>query len=396
LIGTEWGISMEIVLCVTGSIAAVESVKLARELRRHGANVKCFMSDDACNIIHPNSMEFATGQKVVLGLTGEIEHVKYAQADLILVAPATANLISKFAHKIADNPISTLLITAYGHSTPIIFVPSMHDSMYKAISGNIQKVKDDGIIFLNPKMEEGKAKFPSIHDITLQSLRETSEGQLKGKKILVSAGGTYEEIDAVRGITNRSSGKMGLEIAREAFIQGADVTMITGRMDVTVPKIIENISVESTEQMEDELKKLLPENDVFISAAAVSDFTVERSLNKKSDKISSGEYLTLQLKPLPKILNSVKQINPDIFLVGFKAEYNVSEEKLVSLAHERIRTSGANFIVANDVSVEGAGFGSDKNQVIIVDGDTFTVPLTSKTEIGQKIITKIVENINKI
>jgi phosphopantothenoylcysteine decarboxylase/phosphopantothenate--cysteine ligase len=396
LIGTEWGISMEIVLCVTGSIAAVESVKLARELRRHGANVKCFMSDDACNIIHPNSMEFATGQKVVLGLTGEIEHVKYAQADLILVAPATANLISKFAHKIADNPISTLLITAYGHSTPIIFVPSMHDSMYKAISGNIQKVKDDGIIFLNPKMEEGKAKFPSIHDITLQSLRETSEGQLKGKKILVSAGGTYEKIDAVRGITNRSSGKMGLEIAREAFIQGADVTMITGRMDVTVPKIIENISVESTEQMEDELKKLLPENDVFISAAAVSDFTVERSLNKKSDKISSGEYLTLQLKPLPKILNSVKQINPNIFLVGFKAEYNVSEEKLISLAHERIRTSGANFIVANDVSVEGAGFGSDKNQVIIVDGDTFTVPLTSKTEIGQKIITKIVENINKV
>jgi phosphopantothenoylcysteine decarboxylase/phosphopantothenate--cysteine ligase len=385
---------MEIVLCVTGSIAAVESVKLARELRRHGANVKCFMSDDACNIIHPNSMEFATGQKVVLELTGEIEHVKYAQADLILVAPATANLISKFAYKIADNPISTLLITAYGHSTPIIFVPSMHDSMYKTISENIQRVKDDGIIFLDPKMEEGKAKFPSIHDITLQSLRETSKGQLKGKKILVSAGGTYEKIDAVRGITNRSSGKMGLEIAREAFIQGADVTMITGKMDVTIPKIIENICVESTVQMGEELKILLPKNDIFVSAAAVSDFTVEKSLNNVSDKISSGEDLTLQLKPLPKILNSVKQINPNIFLVGFKAEYNVSEGELISKAHERIKTSGANFIVANDVSVEGAGFGSDKNQVVIVDGDTFTVPLTSKTEIGQKIIAKIVENIN--
>ena len=387
---------MEIVLCVTGSIAAVESVKLARELRRHGANVKCFMSDDACNIIHPNSMEFATGQKVVLELTGEIEHVKYAQADLILVAPATANLISKFAYKIADNPISTLLITAYGHSTPIIFVPSMHDSMYQTISENIQRVKDDGIIFLDPKMEEGKAKFPSMHDITLQSLRETSKGQLKGKKILISAGGTYEKIDAVRGITNRSSGKMGLEIAREAFIQGADVTMITGKMDVTVPKIIENISVESTEQMGEELKILLPKYDVFISAAAVSDFTVKKSLNNTSDKISSGEDLTLQLKPLPKILNTVKQINSEIFLVGFKAEYNVSEEELISLAHERIKTSGADFIVANDVSVEGAGFGSDKNQVIIVDGDTFTVPLTSKTEIGQKIIAKIVENINEI
>jgi phosphopantothenoylcysteine decarboxylase/phosphopantothenate--cysteine ligase len=384
---------MEIVLCVTGSIAAVESVKLARELRRHGANVKCFMSEDACNILHPNSMEFATGQKVVLELTGAIEHVKYAQADLILVAPATANLISKFAYKIADNPISTLLITAYGHSTPIIFIPSMHDSMYQTISENIQRVKDDGIIFLDPKMEEGKAKFPSIHDITLQSLRETSKGQLKGKKILISAGGTYEKIDAVRGITNRSSGKMGLEIAREAFIQGADVTMITGKMDVTVPKIIENISVESTEQMGEELKILLPKYDVFISAAAVSDFTVEKSLNNTSDKISSGEDLTLQLKPLPKILNSIKQINPNIFLVGFKAEYNVSEEELIIRAHERIKTSGADFIVANDVSVEGAGFGSDKNQVIIVDGDTFTVPLTSKTEIGQKIIAKIVENI---
>jgi phosphopantothenoylcysteine decarboxylase/phosphopantothenate--cysteine ligase len=387
---------MEIVLCVTGSIAAVESVKLARELKRQGANVKCFMSEDACNIVHPNSMEFATGQKVVLELTGEIEHVKYSQADLILVAPATANLISKFAYKIADNPISTLLITAYGHSTPIIFVPSMHDSMYKTISENIQRVKDDGIIFLDPKMEEGQAKFPSIHDITLQSLRETSKGQLKGKKILVSAGGTYEKIDAVRGITNRSSGKMGLEIAREAFIQGADVTMITGKMDVTIPKIIENISVESTEQMGEELKILLPKYDVFISAAAVSDFTVKKSLNNTSDKISSGEDLTLQLKPLPKILNTVKQINSEIFLVGFKAEYNVSEEELISLAHERIKTSGADFIVANDVSVEGAGFGSDKNQVIIVDGDTFTVPLTSKTEIGQKIIAKIVENINEI
>ena len=387
---------MEIVLCVTGSIAAIESVKLARELRRHGADVKCFMSEDACNIIHPNSMEFATGQKVVLELTGEIEHVKYAQADLILVAPATANLISKFAYKIADNPISTLLITAYGHSTPIIFVPSMHDSMYKTISENIQRVKDDGIIFLDPKMEEGKAKFPSINDITLQSLRETSKGQLKGKKILVSAGGTYEKIDAVRGITNRSSGKMGLEIAREAFIQGADVTMITGKMDVTIPKIIENISVESTAQMGEELKKLLPKNDVFISAAAVSDFTVQKSSNNTSDKISSGEDLTLQLNPLPKILNSVKQINPNIFLVGFKAEYNVSEEELISKAHQRIKTSGANFIVANDVSVEGAGFGSDKNQVIIVDGDTFTVPLTSKTEIGQKDHCKNCRKINEI
>ena len=161
-----------IILCVTGSVAAGESVKLARELRRNDIEVKCFMSEAACDIIHPNSLEFATGSEVVTKLTGKIEHVKYAQEDLILVAPATANTISKFAYKIADNPISTLLITAQGHNTPILFVPSMHDSMYDAIKENIEKIKNEGSAsFLNPKMDEGKAKFPSKEDIVLESLR---------------------------------------------------------------------------------------------------------------------------------------------------------------------------------------------------------------------------------
>ena len=130
------------------------------------------MSDAACEIIHPNAMEFATGSEVITKLTGKIEHVKYAQEDLILVAPATANTISKFAHKIADDAISTLLITAYGHDTPIIFVPSMHDSMYNAIEENIDKIKQEGsATFINPRMDEGKAKFPSKDDIVLESLR---------------------------------------------------------------------------------------------------------------------------------------------------------------------------------------------------------------------------------
>jgi phosphopantothenoylcysteine decarboxylase/phosphopantothenate--cysteine ligase len=152
--------------------AATESIKLARELRRNDVEVKCFMSEAACEIIHPNSMEFATGNSVVTKLTGDIEHVKYSQEDLILVAPATANTISKFANRIADNPISTLLITAYGHDTPIIFVPSMHDSMYRAIEENIEKIEQEGsAIFINPRMDEGKAKFPSKEDIVLESLR---------------------------------------------------------------------------------------------------------------------------------------------------------------------------------------------------------------------------------
>lgn len=161
-----------IVLCVTGSVAASQSIKLAREFKRQGIDVKCFMSEAACNIIHPNSMEFATGSDVITELTGDIEHVKYSQEDLILVAPATANTISKFAHKIADNPISTLLITAYGHDTPILFVPSMHDSMFKAIECNIEKIKaEKSAYFMPPVMNEGKAKFPSKDDIVLESLR---------------------------------------------------------------------------------------------------------------------------------------------------------------------------------------------------------------------------------
>ena len=161
-----------IVLCVTGSVAASQAVKVAREFRRQGQEVKCFMSEAACEILHPNSMEFATGNDVVTELTGKIEHVKYSQEDLVLVAPATANTISKFAYKIADNPISTLLITAYGHDTPILFVPSMHDSMFRAIEDNIEKIKSEGsAYFMPPIMDEGKAKFPSTEDIVLESLR---------------------------------------------------------------------------------------------------------------------------------------------------------------------------------------------------------------------------------
>ena len=175
---------MEIVLCVTGSIAAIESIKLAREFKRHSIDVKCFMSDGASEIIHPNAMEFATGQKVVTELTGEIEHVKYSTSDLVIVAPATANVISKFTYKIADNPINTLLITAFGNKTPILIVPSMHNSMYEAVKGNIETLKCEDISFVKPKIEEKKAKFPDIQDIVLHALRKLDEDNLKAKKCL--------------------------------------------------------------------------------------------------------------------------------------------------------------------------------------------------------------------
>lgn len=382
---------MEIVLCVTGSIAATESIKLAREFRRHGIDVKCFMSDGASEIIHPYAMEFATGQKVVTELTGEIEHVKYSTSDLVIVAPATANVISKFAYKIADNPINTLLITAFGNKTPILIVPSMHNSMYKAVRGNIETLKCEDISFVKPKIEEKKAKFPDIQDIVLHAMRKLDENNLEGKKVLVSAGATYEKIDEVRGITNRSSGKMGVEIGKEAFIRGADVTLIKGKMTADVSNIFNIVDVESGEEMCDAVLEQVKDNDIFISAAAVSDFVPK--VENKENKISSDAEITLKLEKAPKIISEVKKINPEIFLVGFKAEYDLSREELVKSASKRVEEFDIDLMVANDVAIEGAGFGSDENQVILIDEDIIDVSLSSKKEIAAKIIDRIIEKL---
>lgn len=401
---------MKIILCITGSIAATESIKLARELKRQNFEVKAFMSDAATQIIHPNSMEFATGQNVVLDLTGQIEHVKYSQADLILVAPATANVITKFAYKISDNPINSLLITAHGHNTPILFVPSMHDSMLKSISDNINKIKSETdynkLNFVDPRIEEGKAKFPKITDIVLESKRlislnnniteinknrdvidENDEiSNIKGKKVLITLGGTYEAIDPIRGITNKSSGKMGLELAKEAYSRGLDVKIIAGIVDVDIPKCLDVTYVESSEEMNKKTKELVNEYDIFIATAAVSDFA---PINKKDSKISSSISLSLEFKKTEKIIKQIKQINPNIFLVGFKAEYNISNDQMIDLAKKQMKEVGTDLVVANDVSIENCGFGSDNNQVVLVDKDILELPICSKSEIAEIIFDKL-------
>lgn len=377
---------MEIILCVTGSVASVETVKLARELKRQGFTVKAFMSEDACKIIHPNALEFATTQEVVLDLTGKIEHVKYSQSDLILVAPATANVISKFAYKIADNPINSLLITAFGHNTPILIVPSMHDAMFTAIQENVTKLKNEGIKFISPKMDEGKAKFPDIKDIVLEVKKETTPQTLKNKKILITTGATYEAIDEVRGISNRSSGKMGLEVAKQAYIRGADVTVIHGDVTVNMPKLFESHRVLSTREMIAKMKELIVDADIFVSAAAVSDFSPSKV---EGIKMSSSKEYDLKLTPNPKIIDKIKKINPNIFLVGFKAEYDVSDEKIINSARKQIDRCGTDLVVTNDVSIEGAGFESDTNQVIFVDENIEKTDLKTKSEIASLLMDKI-------
>lgn len=380
---------MKIILCITGSIAATEDLKLVHELQRHGYDVECFMTEAATEIITPLSMEFATKKRVVTKITGYVEHVTNAQADLILVAPATANTISKFAHKIADTTVTTLLLTASGYDTPILFVPSMHISMYEAIEDNIAKIKEDNehVYFMEPYESERKAKFPSKHDIVLEVERLTSEQSLKGKNVLITAGATFERIDAMRGITNRSSGKMGVEIAKEAYRQGANVTLLCGIMHTHVPRFIRRIDVESTNDMMEVIKDKIVDMDIYVSVAAISDFCVK---NESKGKLSSDEDISVELTKLPKILKQIKTLNPNIFVVGFKAEAGINEDNLIEKAVNRMKEYNADMVVANDILVENAGPGSDNNEVYIITEDAYEkYDFDTKSNISKKIVAKV-------
>ncbi len=384
---------MKIILCVTGSIAATEDLKLVHELQRHGFDVECFMTPAATEIITPLSMEFATKHPVVTKITGYVEHVTNAQADLILVAPATANTISKFANKIADTPVTTLLLTASGYKTPVLFVPSMHISMYDAISENIDKIKKNHpeVEFIEPINEERKAKFPSKHEIVLEVERILSDHKLKGMNVLVATGATYESIDAMRGVTNRSSGKMGVEIAKEAYRQGANVTLLCGHMHTHVPKCINRVDVESTSEMMNYIKNNLLETDIYVSAAAISDFEIDKVCE---EKLSSDEDITVKFTRLPKILEQIKQINPSTYVVGFKAEAGLSEEDLIKKAKNRMEKYKTDLMIANDILVEDGGPGSENNEVYIIDDKGYEkIDLNTKEFIAKKIIDKVYDSI---
>ena len=205
---------------------------------------------------------------------------------------------------------------------------------------------------------------------------------IKGKKILISLGGTYEPIDSVRGITNKSSGKMGLALAREAYIRGADLTLVVAKVSVEIPSVFNVVHVETSKEMNDVILNLIPDFDIFISAAAVSDF----EFRKKSDsKLDSSSSLFLNLKPTTKIIRQIKEINPDIFLVGFKAEFNITKSEMIKCARKQIENAGTDLVIANDISKDNCHFGSDNNEVLIVGDDVLTIPLASKREIAKSI-----------
>jgi Phosphopantothenate-cysteine ligase (EC 6.3.2.5)/Phosphopantothenoylcysteine decarboxylase (EC 4.1.1.36) len=357
-----------IVLAVTGSIAAVRTIELAREFIRRGADVHAVMSEAAGWIINPMALHYATGNEVITSITGKVEHVEFfgnlGRADLLLVAPATANTIGKIAAGIDDTPVTTFATTAIGAGKPVMIVPAMHEDMYNhpAVMENIKKIKGWGISFIGPRIEEGIAKIAGNDEIVLEVEREIGKKTLCGKKILITSGSTAEPIDPIRILTNRASGKTGVELALEAYRRGADVTIVH-RNKLGVPGINE-IHAETAAQMTDAvLYELGKDYDVLISSAAIADYTIDAS----EQKIKSGDGLELSFKPTRKLIKEARKSYPQMKIIGFKAEAGVDTEELLRRAKQTLETSGLDMIVANEVSK--GGIGTDNNNVTIIYSD---------------------------
>ncbi|SFM92434.1 bifunctional phosphopantothenoylcysteine decarboxylase/phosphopantothenate--cysteine ligase CoaBC [Methanolobus profundi] len=357
-----------IVLAVTGSIAAVRTVELAREFIRRGADVHAVMSEAAGWIITPMALQYATGNEVITAITGKVEHVEFfgnlGRADLLLIAPATANTLGKIAAGIDDTPVTTFATTAIGAGKPVMIVPAMHEDMYDhpAVGENIEKMKSWGINFVGPKVEEGIAKIAGNDEIVLEVERTVGQDSLRGKKILITSGSTAEPIDPIRILTNRASGKTGNELALEAYRRGADVTIVhRNKLGVTG---INEIHAETAAQMTDAvLGELAKGYDMLISAAAIADYTLDAS----EQKISSGKGLELSFRTTRKLIKEAKEAYPQTKIVGFKAEAGVDSGELLKRARHTLKDSRLDMIVANEVSK--GGIGTDNNNVTILYSD---------------------------
>lgn len=376
-----------IVLGITGSIAAVRCVELARELMRHGANVHAVMTKEAQKIIHPEAMKYATGNCVVTEITGAVEHVEFCgiggRAPLLLIAPCTANTIGKIAHGIDDTTVTTFATTAFGSGIPIMIVPAMHESMYNhpIVIENIGKLTELGVEFINPILEEGAAKIASTDEIVLRVERALYKKTLAGKRIIITGGATDEAIDPIRIITNRASGKTGVELTLEAFRRGAHVTLVH-RGCMGIQGICE-FNVESARDMtETVIEELGKGYDLLISAAAISDFTVTPS----KEKIKSEKQVNVALKPAPKLIKEARRKYPDLKIIGFKAETGVSEDELIKRARSSMEPLSLSMVVANDVS--SGGMGTEDNEVYLIDSSIKRVAGT-KREIAFEIMDKV-------
>ncbi len=354
-----------IVLGVSGSIAAVECVKLARELIRHGATVYPVMTPSATRIIHPDALEFATGHRPVVQLTGQTEHVSWCglvndPVDLLLISPCTANTISKIARGIDDTPVTTCATTAIGSGVLILLVPAMHLSMYdhRIVQKNIKICKDHGVFVLNPYLSGNKAKLPEVSEIVETVIRMIGKRDLVNKKVLIIGGATAEPVDDVRVLTNRSSGKTAVSLSTNAFERGADVELWYGFATEPVPPFI---IVKRFETIADLLKlseeKRLRKFDCVIVCAALANYIPK----KQKGKIHSGKgRFSIDCVQAPVVLEKLRSKFPEAKIVAFKTEEKKSDVKpKAQLLLKKYRLDGA---VGNTL----AGFGGTSNEVLLL------------------------------
>lgn len=352
-----------IVLAVCGSIAAVEAVRLARELIRHGAHVVPVMSDGAQAILHPNALEFACGRRPITEITGAVEHVDLCGerpgAHLLLIAPATANTISKVAMGIDDTPVTTFATAALGSGLPTIVAPAMDASMWAHpfVRENLEKLRARGVEVVEPREEEEKAKLADPEEIAARVVRRLGTRELAGHRVLIIGGATVEAIDGVRVVTNRSTGETAVELARVAFELGGEVEVWMGRAEVAVPPFIPTLRFETTAELAALAGKA--EGDYCLVPAAISDFVPVARGGKVPSEVG---HLTLDLRATPKVLPILRQRVKGT-LVGFKAEAGVGRDELRARALALAARDGLDFVVANDVEQVGRG----RTSVLVLD-----------------------------
>lgn len=395
---------MRITLGVTGGVAAYKAAELVRLLQQDGFTVQVVMTRGAREFVTPLTFAALSGQKVITDLfekssTGEanldsaIEHIAVAQrTDLLLVAPATADILAKFARGIADDFLTTLYLAT---TAPVIVAPAMNVNMWNhaATQANAETLRARGVKIVNPDEGylacgmTGAGRLAGQQEI-VAAVRETLHAQkdLHAENILITAGPTCEDLDPVRYITNRSSGKMGFAVAEAAARRGAKVTLVSGPVILETPPGVERVPVRTAEEMRRAVVDRLSTSTVAIFAAAVADY---RPAEMQSTKIKRfKEPLTLRLEPTPDILAEAAKTKGDRLIVGFAAETDHVAEN----ARKKLAAKNADLIVANDVTAEGAGFDHDTNIVTLFsrDGRDLALPKLSKSEVAQRILDEVV------
>ena len=397
----------KVAVYVTGGIAAYKALLFVRLLIKEGAQVKVAMTQSACQFVSPLTFQVLTKEKVMVETFDEndssvVQHIHFADwTELAIVIPATANTIAKIAHGIADNFVTSALLAT---TAPKVIVPAMNEHMWEnpATLRNCAQLQKDGVIMIEPSegfLAEGylgKGRLPEPEEVLQQmkelNLFEEEDKSLFGKKVLITAGGTKERIDPVRYISNDSSGKMGYALAEDAVKKGAEVILISATTALSVPNGVKMEYVESAREMQEKVLNHFSSVDIAIMVAAVSDYRVKEPATQKMKKTDDENEITLTLVKNPDILKQLGSLKKEgQTVIGFAAETH----QVIEFAKQKLVKKNADFIIANDVSDQSIGFGSDLHQVTILskNGEEILLPKVSKHLLAKEIWNHLVPNL---